>query len=599
MPNTLKISTGQYSDKGRKEINQDFHGLFVPKEPQLSAKGVAIALADGISSSQVSQIASQAAVTGFLEDYYSTTEAWSVKTSAERVLMATNSWLHAQTQQSQHRYDKDRGYVCTLSALIIKSTTAHLFHIGDTRIYRLIDNTLEQLTEDHRIWVSQDKSYLSQAMGIDPQLHFDYKTLPVEQGDVFVLATDGVYEHIEAKTIAQAINAVINQAIQEDPNQPRHHLEQNLDQALNSAAKQLVEEAYARGSTDNLTIQIVRVDGLPAPEANEFYQQLEALPPPPTLEPRTVFDGYQIVRAVHDSHRSHVYLAVDTETDERVIIKTPAVALKDDQAYLESFLMADWVARRINNAHVLKPATHDRKRSALYVVTEYVDGKTLAQWLIDNPRPDLETVRGIIEQIAKGLRAFHRLEMVHRDLKPGNVMIDTTGTAKIIDFGTTSVAGLMEIISPIAQAHLQGEIQYAAPEYFLGEAGTARSDIFSLGVIAYEMLSGGKLPYGAQVPRSITKSAQKRLKYTSLRIENREIPLWIDEAIRKAVHPNPFERYEVLSEFIHDLHHPNQSFLNKTRPPLMERNPVLFWKGVSFILAVIVIVLLVTHPGLR
>lgn len=108
MPNTLKISTGQYSDKGRKEINQDFHGLFVPKEPQLSAKGIAIALADGISSSQVSQIASQAAVTGFLEDYYSTTEAWSVKTSAERVLMATNSWLHAQTQQSQHRYDKDR-----------------------------------------------------------------------------------------------------------------------------------------------------------------------------------------------------------------------------------------------------------------------------------------------------------------------------------------------------------------------------------------------------------------------------------------------------------------------------------------------------------
>ena len=82
MSNGLKISVGQYSDKGRKETNQDFHGIYIPKEPQLSAKGVAVALADGISSSDVSQIASQFAVTGFLDDYYCTSEAWSVKTSA-------------------------------------------------------------------------------------------------------------------------------------------------------------------------------------------------------------------------------------------------------------------------------------------------------------------------------------------------------------------------------------------------------------------------------------------------------------------------------------------------------------------------------------
>ena len=94
MTRQLKVSIGQYSDKGRKEINQDFHGALVPKEPQLGAKGVAIVLADGISSSSVSQIASEAAVTSFLEDYYCTSDAWSVKTSAERVLSATNSWMH-------------------------------------------------------------------------------------------------------------------------------------------------------------------------------------------------------------------------------------------------------------------------------------------------------------------------------------------------------------------------------------------------------------------------------------------------------------------------------------------------------------------------
>ena len=139
MPSTLKISAGQYSDKGRKDTNQDFHGIFIPPDLQLSSKGIAIALADGISSSDVSQLASQAAVAGFLEDYFCTSEAWTVKKSAQSVLCAINSWLYAQTRQSQYRYDKDKGYVCTFSAMVLKSTTAHLFHIGDTRIYRLRD----------------------------------------------------------------------------------------------------------------------------------------------------------------------------------------------------------------------------------------------------------------------------------------------------------------------------------------------------------------------------------------------------------------------------------------------------------------------------
>ena len=137
MPRELRISIGQHSDKGRKETNQDFHGALIPDEPLLSLKGIAIVLADGISSSNVSQIASELAVKSFLTDYYCTSESWSVKTSAQRVLAATNSWLHAQTRHSQYAYDKDKGYVCTLSAMVIKSTTAHLFHVGDSRIYRV------------------------------------------------------------------------------------------------------------------------------------------------------------------------------------------------------------------------------------------------------------------------------------------------------------------------------------------------------------------------------------------------------------------------------------------------------------------------------
>jgi serine/threonine protein kinase/serine/threonine protein phosphatase PrpC len=579
MPGQLKISIGQYSAPGRKETNQDFHGVYIPQEPLLNSKGIAVALADGISSSDVSQVASEAAVKGFLEDYFCTSDAWSVKKSAQRVLIAANSWLHAQTQQSQYRYDNDRGYVCTLSAMVIKSATAHLFHVGDTRIYRLRGDALEQLTRDHRVWISQDKSYLARALGINPQLEIDYQALPVETGDIFLLTTDGVYEYASPRFIIDAVRKHGND--------------------LDAAAQAVVDEAYGQGSPDNLTAQIVRIDGLPDRDADEHYRQLTELPFPPELQARGVIDGYKIVRELHSSSRSHVYLAVDEETRLPVALKAPSIDLRGDPAYLERFLLEEWIAQRLNSAHVLKACARMRQRRYLYTVMEFIEGGSLAQWMIDNPKPDLETVRGIVEQIAKGLRAFHRLEMLHQDLRPNNILIDNTGTVKIIDFGSTRVAGLLEIDTPLVHSHLLGTAQYTAPEYFLGESGTARSDLFSLGVMTYQMLTG-KLPYGTEVSKARTRAAQKKLSYRSVLDEEREIPAWVDDALRKAVHPNPYHRYAELSEFIHDLRHPNQAFLNKTRPPLIERHPLVFWKSVSFLLAVIVFILSIhlTHRGI-
>lgn len=193
MNNQLKVSIGQYSHKGRKEINQDFHDVLIPNEPQLTNKGVAIAIADGISSSQVSQEASKVCVVGFLEDYFATSDSWTVKKSAQTVLTATNSWLYSQNRQDKYHLDLNKGYVCTFSAMIIKSTTAHIFHMGDTRVYRLRNNNIEQLTKDHRVYISKDKSYLSRAMGMDSNLNMDYETASVEINDIFFLMSDGVY----------------------------------------------------------------------------------------------------------------------------------------------------------------------------------------------------------------------------------------------------------------------------------------------------------------------------------------------------------------------------------------------------------------------
>ncbi|BAL26376.1 bifunctional protein-serine/threonine kinase/phosphatase [Azoarcus sp. KH32C] len=579
MSSTLAIAAGQFSDKGRKEINQDFHGLCVPAEPQLSSKGIAIAIADGISSSAVGHVASESAIKSFLEDYYCTSEAWSVKTSAQRVLSATNSWLYSQTRQSQYRYDQDRGYVCTLSALVIKSATAHLFHVGDSRIYRLRNGRLEQLTEDHRLVVAEDQSYLSRALGIGAQVEIDYRTLDIEPGEVFVLATDGVYEHVAPSFVIDAVR--------------------NFSDDLDKAARRIVHEAYALGSTDNLSVQIVRVEALPEQTADKLYRQLAELPPPPILAARMDFDGYRIVREIHSSSRSHIYLAEDLDTGKLVSLKIPSIDLRGDPAYLERFMLEEWIARRIDSAHVLKSCAPTRKRNYLYVVTEYIEGQTLAQWMTDHPAPELETVRGIVEQIAKGLRAFHRMEMLHQDLRPNNIMIDATGTVKIIDFGATRVSGLAEADSANLQPHILGTAQYTAPEYFLGEAGSPRSDLFSLGVITYQMLSGRRLPYGAEVAKSRTKAAQRKLKYASVLDDTREIPAWIDAALAKAVHTNPYKRHEELSEFVHDLRQPNAALLGKGPPPLIERNPLIFWQALSFMLTIALIVVLGSRTVLK
>ena len=569
----LSVSVGQYSDKGRKPVNQDFYGFRVPAEPQLSSKGIAIALADGIGSSEVSQVAAEFAVMGFLDDYYCTSETWSVKKSVERVLDATNSWLHSRTHQSEYRYDKDRGFVCTLSGLVFKSTTAHVFHVGDTRIYRLQGGSLEQLTQDHRVRVSANESYLSRAVGFNPQIEIDYRSLEIERGDVFVLATDGVYEHVDGPFVAAAIRAA----------------------PLDEAARAIVDEAYRRGSGDNLTVQIVAVEDIPEHGVSELQRQLARLAPAPLLEARAEIDGYRIVREIHASARSHIYLALDLQTQTLVALKTPATELQGDRDHLERFLMEEWIARRLNSPHVLKPFPRTRERRFLHVAMEYLEGQTLAQWMTDNPRPELEKVRGIIEQIARGLQAFHRMEMLHQDLRPQNIMIDGTGTVKIIDFGSARVAGVSERAAPLERSSILGTQQYAAPEYFVGDPGTEASDLYSLGVIAYQMLSG-RLPYGADAARVRTRAAQRKLQYATLLDEQRDIPAWIDAALRKAVHPDALERYEALSEFVHDMRHPNPALL---RPmPLVERNPVLFWKGVSAVLGFALFMLLLAKSGL-
>ena len=563
MPSKLEIDYAFRSEAGVKENNDDVCKVCVPQGALLQSKGVAAAIADGVSSSEGGGHASQVCVKSFLNDYLSTPDSWAVKTSASKVLDSINRWLCG---QGHSLYDSAMGLVTTFSGVVIKSTTAHILHIGDSRIYRLHNGSLEQLTRDHRVWVSKEKEYLSRAMGADPHIEIDYRAIAVEKGDILLFTTDGVHDFLSQPELQSLVS--------------RH------ERTLQACANALVEKALENGSNDNASCQLIRIDNLPLETEADIFQRISDLPFPPDLQPGMIIDGYKILRELHASKRSEVFLALDDETGQRVALKTPSINYRDDAAYLEGFLHEEWVGRRIRNAHILN-VLEPRNRHFLYNVTEYVEGRSLEQWIQDHGPADLHQTRMLAEQIIDGLRALHRMEMFHQDLKPGNILIDKHGTIKLIDFGSTRVTGMEEIASELDHSTPQGTLDYTAPECFSGAASTQASDLYSLGVILYEMLTK-KLPYGERdrpLPR-------KRLLYRPARSYNPELPVWVDRALEKAVHPLPSKRYTTLSEFQYDLTHPNPEFRDITELPLLERNPLRFWQYLSALLLLLNMVLI-------
>ncbi len=558
---SLKITSGHASAAGIKATNDDAVGIMVPDEPLLSSKGLAAVIADGMSTAIAGREASHICVHNFLSDYFATSETWAVKKSAHTILTALNRWLHG---QGHSIYGTSHGLVSTLSAVIIKSSSAHVFHIGDTRIYLYRAGELECLTRDHRTRFSKEKEFLSRAMGIELSIEVDYQVVTVEEGDLFYLCSDGVHEFVNDSQLIEQINNETD---------------------LNTLSQNINQLALSNGSDDNVSCLFFRIEELPGADEAAFYRSLTTLPFPPPLSPGMSLDGYRVVREIHASKRSQVYLVTDEASDENYVMKTPSPNFDDDPLYIDLFLHEEWIGRRVNNPHVMTVFEPKRRRQALYTITEYIEGETLREWMDKNPNPSMYTVNGIVDQLIKGLRVFQRMEMIHQDLKPDNIMIDRFGTLKIIDFGSTKVAGLAEISSPIDKEALLGTEDYTAPEYMVGQRTSFRSDIYSLGTIIYEMLCG-KLPYGeALTPRNI-----KRAEYHPIQHYNSKVPAWIDGAIAKAVLKDPARRYQNLSELQQDLSRPNKKFRKKNSAPLIESNPLLFWRVATLIFVALNIV---------
>lgn len=563
MSHDIQLKFGQCSIAGRKPRNDDSYGIVIPQGHVLSAKGAAIAIADGMSSSEAAKEASECCVRSFLEDYYGTHESWTVKRSVATVLKAVNAWLYAQGQRLDF---EGRGMVSTFSGIILKSGTAHIFHAGDSRIWRLRENALEQLTTDHKLKLGRGLEHLSRAFGTNQNLEIDYRQETLEAGDIYFLSTDGIHDTLTPSEMIRQIKAGCDD--------------------LDVATRNIVDAAFEKGSTDNLTCQIIQITSPGLYDVAGPNSAAVKLPFPKLLAAGEKLDHYQIVRPIHESNRSQVYLATDIETNDVVAIKTPSPNFEDDAAYIEGFAHEEWVGRLVSSPNTLK--IHDAKgqRHFLYHVTEYFEGKTLQQWMLDNPRPELEVVRSIVEQIAQGLRAMHRKDILHLDMKPGNVMINEKGLVKIIDFGSSRAASWSDEKQSDGLVPV-GTADYTAPENICGNPPSNRSDIFSLGAIAYEMITGS-LPYG----KGITNPAMiKKLRYVSASWLRKDVPLWVDAALEKAVQIDPEKRTDALSALTTDLRKPNTALVPSQIRPLIESNPLLFWKLISLFLFVLVVIL--------
>lgn len=570
----LDVSFGGYSSAGVKPENQD---AFVAQQPSANVrihKGSVACIADGVSCSDDAQQASQLAVTTFVQDYISTPDSWSVKQSVSKVLSALNSWLFHHSKSAAYRQNS---MVTTLSALVFKSNTAHICHVGDSRIYVYREGKLRQLTRDHLQPRNHEEHYLSRGVGMDSHLEVDYQSVDMQLGDKFVLTTDGVHNYVGNRDIEQILAG---------------------DLSLKAQSKAICDLALKHQSSDNLTCLICQIEHLPTQDINEISRQLTALKVPPVLSEGMKLEGFEIQQVLHGGNRSQVYLAKWLATGKTYVLKMPTPQRSDDLSYLEDFTREFWIGSRIQNSLVMKihnKADFVPSSLFLYHICEYIEGQTLRQWMYDNPQPELRLVRQLAREMIASVRVLQRQGMVHRDLKPENFIVTPDGKLKLIDFGTVQVSGLREIESILQSQTPAGAVGYIAPEYLLGQQGVHRSDIFSLGVIIYEMLTG-ELPYKTPV---ILRNRVERLDYWQYRsaIKFRpDLPTWIDLVLKKATEPNIKYRYPAMSEMLADLSTPNQTLVNKLEAaPLIERNPLAFWKILSGVLALGLIIQTIFH----
>ncbi|MEJ0095461.1 MAG: bifunctional protein-serine/threonine kinase/phosphatase [Methylocella sp.] len=554
----LDVRVGLCSEQGRRERNEDYAGFYAGTPDQRARFGVIAAIADGVGGAKGGRVAAELAVRNFIDGYLSQPPTQGVRQAGARSLEAVNRWTHAIGRTDPALQNMG----CTFTALILRGRQAHVLHLGDTRLYRLRDNRLTLLTEDHTLSGAGRNHILTRAIGPAAGVQIDYLMEEPRVYDRFLLCTDGVH------------GVLSNRRLQE---------ELARDAAPDETATQIVSAALAARGGDNATALVVDVLSLPAANLADLRLTAAALP---ILAPRNVgdrVDGYFLGAMLADGRYNRVFRGIDEISQQEVIIKFPKPSVGEDAVLRQAFLRESWIATRVRSPFVGEGVeVSAQRRSCLYTVMPFYEGETLERRLRRPPAVRLASGLSIAIKLAKAVAALHRAGIIHRDIKPDNVVLLADGGLKLIDLGVARLPHFED--APMEAA--PGTPSYMAPELITGAPGDEKSDQFALGVTIYRMFAGAG-PYGEIEPFSHPRFGRP----APLEKLRPDLPAWLDRVLARAFAVRPDDRFADVLELIFEL----ENGADRGRPgpaprePLYARNPLTFWKVVSAILAALLI----------
>ncbi|MHA6493257.1 protein kinase domain-containing protein [Pseudomonas borbori] len=537
----LQLTFGEASATGPRAENQDAIRVVTPAPGLAASKGYLFALADGVSQCADGGLAARATLQALALDYYATPETWAVAQSLDRLLVAHNRWLQAN--------GSGQPLLTTLTTLVLRGRRFTLAHVGDCRAYRWHTGHLERISEDH-VWEQPGMQHvLKRAMGLDQHLVVDYLDGELREGECFLLVSDGVWATLGDAGIQRIL-----------------HDESDLD----AASRALVSAAHLAGSQDNASALLLRIDALPESALSDTLAQLDHWPLPPKLRDGQAFEGWHIERLLAESRQSLVYRVRDNQARRWLLKTLPASRATEPQAG-PALLLEEWFLRRVAGRFFAEIPALPQRQHLYYIQREYA-GQTLAEHMRMSGPLGLPEWLDIAPRLIKALGMLHRRNILHRDIKPENLLWGDDGELRVLDFGLAYCPGLSR-----DEAHeLPGTPSYIAPEAFAGAAPDPRQDLYSAGVTLYQLLTG-HYPYGEieafQHPRFASPTPASRYRP--------DLPGWIDDSLNRALSADPKARYETAEEWLLALEQGERTSLSSKPRPLLEREPLLVWRGVA------------------
>jgi serine/threonine-protein kinase len=375
----------------------------------------------------------------------------------------------------------------TLTVSLFRRKEIAVGHVGDSRSYLIRQHQIRQLTSDHTFAAMQLKmsliskaeaassdmrNMLTRSIGHDPTVQVDYSRHVLRSSDIVVQCTDGLHGSIQEHEILDVVNRMRPSA----------------------ACEHLIQLAEKRGSQDNISVQIIRVENVPRVgyyRGAVAYLATPQVPASADVQAGQVLDErFEILDVINRSAMSSVFKATDLKTGTHVALKVPLPSLEGDPGAFARFQREEEIGRSLDHPSILKIiAVDEKEKSRPYIVMELLEGQTLEQRMQHTrPFPENEALR-IVSQVCDALQYLHAHQIVHRDLKPQNIMLCNDGSLRIMDFGIAK-AGASRRLTFGGFSPTMGTPDYMAPEQVKGQRGDERTDLYSLGAILYEMVTG-------------------------------------------------------------------------------------------------------------